>query len=121
MGGSEIILILLAVLVLFGADKLPEFAKGLGKGLREVKKATDEIKNELTNSSSEIMNEVRNVSQTLQNSNTDIISESTNIQKEIDSVVNTEIPSVYLDAQKENNAPIPYYEQVKQNTEESKP
>ena len=48
MGGSEILLILLAVLVLFGADKLPEFARSLGKGIREVKKATDEIKDELT-------------------------------------------------------------------------
>jgi sec-independent protein translocase protein TatA len=48
MGGSEILLILLAVLVLFGADKLPEFARSIGKGMREVKKATDEIKEELT-------------------------------------------------------------------------
>jgi TatA/E family protein of Tat protein translocase len=48
MGGSEILLILLAVLVLFGADKLPEFARNIGKGMREIKKATDEIKDELT-------------------------------------------------------------------------
>jgi sec-independent protein translocase protein TatA len=61
MGGSEILLILLAVLVLFGADKLPEFAKGLGKGLREVKKATDEIKNELTKESSEVINELQKI------------------------------------------------------------
>ena len=44
MGGSEIILILLAVLVLFGADKLPGSARTLGKGILEVKKATDDIK-----------------------------------------------------------------------------
>jgi sec-independent protein translocase protein TatA len=67
MGGSEILLILLAVLVLFGADKLPEFARNLGKGLREVKKATDEIKDEITKHSSEVVDEikeVRNQSQT---------------------------------------------------------
>ncbi len=47
MGGSEIILVFLAVLLLFGADKIPDFARMLGKGLREFQKATDEIKREL--------------------------------------------------------------------------
>jgi Sec-independent protein secretion pathway components len=61
MGGSEILLILLAILVLFGADKLPGFARNLGKGLREVKKATDEIKNEITKHSSEIVDEIKEV------------------------------------------------------------
>ena len=36
------------VLVLFGADKLPEVARGLGKAMRQVREATDEIKTELT-------------------------------------------------------------------------
>ncbi len=59
MGGSEILLILLAVLVLFGADKLPGFARTLGKGIREVKKATDEIKDEITRETTEIKKEVK--------------------------------------------------------------
>ena len=58
MGGSEILLILLAVLVLFGADKLPEFARSLGKGIREVKKATDEIKDEISKETSHIKDEI---------------------------------------------------------------
>jgi sec-independent protein translocase protein TatA len=41
VGGGEIILILAIVLILFGAKKLPELAKGLGQGIREFKKATD--------------------------------------------------------------------------------
>ena len=41
LGGGEIILILAIVLVLFGAKKLPELAKGLGQGIKEFKKATD--------------------------------------------------------------------------------
>jgi sec-independent protein translocase protein TatA len=61
MGGSEILLILLAVLVLFGADKLPEFARNLGKGLREIKKATDEIKDEITKHSSEVVEEIKEI------------------------------------------------------------
>jgi sec-independent protein translocase protein TatA len=40
LGGGEIILILAVVLILFGAKKLPELAKGLGQGIKEFKKAT---------------------------------------------------------------------------------
>ena len=39
LGGGEIILILAIVLILFGAKKLPELAKGLGQGIKEFKKA----------------------------------------------------------------------------------
>ncbi|MEO1449694.1 MAG: twin-arginine translocase TatA/TatE family subunit [Bacteroidota bacterium] len=46
-GGSEWILILLAVLLLFGAKKIPELARGLGKGIREFKDASREIKREI--------------------------------------------------------------------------
>jgi sec-independent protein translocase protein TatA len=43
LGGGEIILILALVLILFGAKKLPELAKGLGTGIKEFKKATREV------------------------------------------------------------------------------
>ena len=42
IGGPEIILILFVILLLFGAKKIPELAKGLGKGIREFKDATKE-------------------------------------------------------------------------------
>ena len=48
LGPFEIILILLVVLLLFGAKRIPEIARGLGKGIREFKDATNEIKQELT-------------------------------------------------------------------------
>jgi sec-independent protein translocase protein TatA len=47
IGGWEMILILLVVLVLFGAKKLPELAKGLGQGIKEFKKATRDVQDEL--------------------------------------------------------------------------
>ena len=47
LGGGEIILILFVILLLFGAKKLPELAKGLGKGINEFKKASSEIKDEV--------------------------------------------------------------------------
>lgn len=51
-GGGQIILILIIVLVLFGAKKIPELAKGLGKGINEFKKATREVSDEINNSDS---------------------------------------------------------------------
>jgi len=46
-GPWEIVIILVIVLVLFGGKKLPELAKGLGKGLREFKNASRDIKKEV--------------------------------------------------------------------------
>ncbi len=48
LGPMEIAIILLIVLVLFGAKRIPEVARGLGKGIREFKSATSEISRELT-------------------------------------------------------------------------
>lgn len=47
LGGWEIVLILAVVLILFGAKKLPELAKGLGQGIKEFKKASNEVTSEL--------------------------------------------------------------------------
>lgn len=48
LGGWEIVLILAVVLILFGAKKLPELAKGLGSGIKEFKKATREVTDEIS-------------------------------------------------------------------------
>jgi len=48
LGGGEIILILALILILFGAKKLPELAKGLGQGIKEFKKATKEVTDEVS-------------------------------------------------------------------------
>ena len=50
ISGAEIIFILFIVLLVFGADKVPEIAKGLGKGMRQIKDATNDIKSEITKS-----------------------------------------------------------------------
>jgi sec-independent protein translocase protein TatA len=42
LGGGEIFVIVLVVMVLFGARKIPEFAKGLGQAVKEFKKASNE-------------------------------------------------------------------------------
>jgi sec-independent protein translocase protein TatA len=50
LGGSEVVIILFVVLLLFGAKKIPELARGLGKGIREFKDATSEIKRDIERS-----------------------------------------------------------------------
>ncbi len=47
MGGGEMILIVIAILLLFGGKKLPELARGLGKGIREFKDASEGVKREI--------------------------------------------------------------------------
>ena len=50
IGGPEIFIIVLIVVMVFGADKIPEIARGLGKGIRQVKEATNDIKKEINDS-----------------------------------------------------------------------
>ncbi len=47
VGVDEMIVIILVALILFGSKQLPELARGLGKAMRELKKATDDVKREL--------------------------------------------------------------------------
>jgi len=54
IGGSEIIVVLLFIVMFFGSKKIPELAKGLGKAMREVKDASNDIKKEIRESASSI-------------------------------------------------------------------
>lgn len=49
IGGPEMILIIFVALLLFGGEKLPEIARGLGKGIRDFKDASEGVKREITN------------------------------------------------------------------------
>lgn len=53
IGGSEIFVIILIAIMLFGADKVPEIARTLAKGMTQLKHATDDIKNEIQRSAEE--------------------------------------------------------------------
>lgn len=50
MSAGEIIFIVFVALMLFGSEKIPEIARGLGKGMREIKDATNQIKQEINKS-----------------------------------------------------------------------
>jgi sec-independent protein translocase protein TatA len=53
LGGWEWVVVLLALLLLFGAKKIPELAKGLGTGIKEFKKATREVTDEIQNTTTD--------------------------------------------------------------------
>ena len=58
IGGPEIIVVLLFIVMFFGSKKIPELAKGLGKAMREVKDASNDIKKEIRDSASSIKNDL---------------------------------------------------------------
>jgi sec-independent protein translocase protein TatA len=53
-GGGEIMVVLLLVLLIFGSKKIPEFAKGLGKGIRQFKDATNGIQKDIQSNVNDI-------------------------------------------------------------------
>lgn len=54
IGGFEWVVIVMVVLLLFGAKRIPELARGLGQGINEFRKASDEIKKEIDKGQREI-------------------------------------------------------------------
>lgn len=80
ISGSEIVIVFLAVLLLFGAKSIPDVARMLGKGMREFRKATDEIQREFNDSTSGIKREIeqttQSIDQSIQNIKSDLDSAS---------------------------------------------
>ena len=77
ISGAEIAFIVFILVMVFGADKIPEIAKGLAKGMRQVKDATNDIKREI-NASAEI-DELKN-----SNVSKDITKQIKDVKKDID-------------------------------------
>jgi sec-independent protein translocase protein TatA len=53
LGAGEIVLIVLVILLLFGAKKIPELARGIGKGMSEFKKGLKDVENEIKSTDTE--------------------------------------------------------------------
>jgi len=66
IGGPEIVVIMLVVVMLFGSKKIPELARGLGKGMRELRDASDEIKREIRATATSVKEEVKKVEKDLE-------------------------------------------------------
>ncbi|REL24300.1 twin-arginine translocase TatA/TatE family subunit [Rhodohalobacter sp. SW132] len=55
-GGFEIVIIVMIILLLFGAKRIPELARGIGQGIQEFRKASDDIKKEIDKGADDIKN-----------------------------------------------------------------
>lgn len=58
MGGGEVIIILLVVLLFFGSDKIPELARGLGKGIRQFKDAANDVQSGINETIREVKTDI---------------------------------------------------------------
>ncbi len=72
ISGAEMVLVMLLALLFFGAKAIPDIAKTLGKGMREFKKATNEIKRELNDYSADIKKDIDDVTSTVNKETSDI-------------------------------------------------
>ncbi len=72
ISGGEIVLVMMLALLFFGAKAIPDIAKTLGKGMREFKKATNEIKREMNDYTSEIKKDIDEVKSTVNKETSDI-------------------------------------------------
>ena len=83
ISGAEIgIIIFMAVLVM-GTDKIPDFARSLGKGINEIKHATNEIKSEIKKSSSEIDGKSSDIKKEIDKVKDDIDNISSSIKRDL--------------------------------------
>ncbi len=65
IGGPEILVILLIVLLLFGSKRIPDVARMMGKGMREFRRASEEIKRELNDSTKDFNDDINDIKKNL--------------------------------------------------------
>lgn len=93
LGGGEVFIIVLVVLLLFGSDQLPQLVKGLGRGIREINDAKDQIQNEIQNRTktsteeikkhtTDIQNEISQVEQTIKRQVNSFLKEDDDVSKQ---------------------------------------
>jgi sec-independent protein translocase protein TatA len=86
LGGGELFLIMLFVVMFFGSDKLPAIAKGLGKGLREINNAKAQIQSEIQNHTGGLREEIEKHTSEIQS---ELDKAGNGIKKQMDSVART--------------------------------
>jgi len=84
ISGQEIIFALLIALLLFGSKEIPKLARTFGKGMKEFKRATDDIKQEFENSTPEVMEDFKDIKKNLTKEANEI---KKNITKDADDIV----------------------------------
>jgi sec-independent protein translocase protein TatA len=83
ISGGEIVLVMLLALLFFGSKAIPDIAKTLGKGMREFKKATNEIQREINDYSSDIKKDMDEISNTVNKQATEIKKEMNEVSSSV--------------------------------------
>jgi sec-independent protein translocase protein TatA len=81
ISGQEIVIVFVVVLLLFGSKRIPDFAQGLGKGMKEFKKATDDIKREIRDNTGDVIDDFKDIKNDISNETREIVK---NVKKNID-------------------------------------
>jgi sec-independent protein translocase protein TatA len=84
ISGQEIVILALAVLILFGSKRIPEMARGLGKGMREFRKAADDIKRELNQSAPDLKSGLEDIGKDIKDSAEDLKKDFTKFKDDLD-------------------------------------
>ena len=84
ISGQEIVILALAVLILFGSKKIPEMARGLGKGMREFRKAADDIKRELNQSAPDIKSGLDDIGKNIKESSEELMDDFKKFKDDLD-------------------------------------
>ncbi len=79
--GQEILIVVLAVLLLFGSKEIPRMARMFGQGMKEFRRATDDIKREMEDSSSEIVKDFKEIRNDLKKDADEVVK---NVKKQVD-------------------------------------
>lgn len=79
--GQEILIVVVAVLLLFGSKEIPRMAKMFGQGMKEFRRATDDIKKEIQDSSSDVVKDFKDIKNDLQKDANEVVK---NVKKQID-------------------------------------
>lgn len=84
ISGGEIVIVALVFLLLFGSKKIPEMARGLGKGLREFKKAADDIKREIRDSTPDVEKNISDLEKDIKKTSEGLIDEVSNFKNDLE-------------------------------------
>lgn len=84
ISGGELVVVALVFLLLFGSKKIPEMARGLGKGLREFKKAADDIKREIRDSAPDVQKDIDEIGKNIKKTSDGLIDDITNFKNDLE-------------------------------------
>jgi TatA/E family protein of Tat protein translocase len=92
---GEIVLLFLVVLMLFGSKKIPDLARGLGRGMNEFRKATDDIKREFSHSANEIREDLSEMENRIRQNRDEIRDMGKDVYREAEDVTSDAVKDIY--------------------------